>query len=419
MREEGEMEKLAIDGGRPVRMMPMPARIIFGSKDRQAAMRVIEKTMQANQALDRYGGIEVDTYEREFADFFGMSYGTAVSSGTAAVHAAIAALDLEPGSEIITTPVTDPGTVMPIIFQQCIPVFADVDYNTLNLAPESVSDCITEKTRAIIMVYLAGIPSGIDRIVEIAREKNLTVIEDCSQAHGAKFGGRYVGTLGDISVFSLMSGKHMTSGGQGGMVLTNNEALYWKAKRFADRGKPFNSDETTNIALGLNYRMTELEAAIGRVQLTKLESIRERRANIRKALDEGFKKCLKAFSLAPIPADAEPNPWFCFIRYHREKMRMDKKTVADAINAEGIPVGAHYVVPMYRQHWFANQKTFGSSGLPWTLPVARKIDYTACCPVAEKALNDHMSIMIHEGWQQQEIEDTITAFKKIEEHYLR
>ncbi|MCX7704871.1 MAG: DegT/DnrJ/EryC1/StrS family aminotransferase, partial [bacterium] len=197
------MEKLAIDGGIPVRKTPMPARIMFGEEEKQAAMTIIEKTMTGNQALDRYGGVEVDAYEQEFAQFFGEKFATAVSSGTAAIHSAIAALHLEPGSEVITSPITDPGAVMPIVFQQCIPIFCDVIYDTLNPSPQSIEENITDKTGAIIVVHIAGFPSRIDRICEIAEKHKIPVIEDCAQAHGATYKGKYVGTFGTLAAFSL------------------------------------------------------------------------------------------------------------------------------------------------------------------------------------------------------------------------
>ncbi|HXK45518.1 MAG TPA: DegT/DnrJ/EryC1/StrS family aminotransferase, partial [bacterium] len=204
------MNKLAIDGGRPVRKNPMPARVMFDEKEKKAVMRIIEKTMTGNQALDRYGGVEVDQYEKEFAQKFGMKFATAVSAGTAAIHTALASLKLEPASEVITSPITDPGAVMPIVFQQCIPVFCDVDYSTLNPSPESIEQLITRKTGAIIVVHLAGFPARIDEICEIAKKHKIPVIEDCAQAHGAKLKNKYVGSFGTLSAFSLMSGKHTT-----------------------------------------------------------------------------------------------------------------------------------------------------------------------------------------------------------------
>jgi len=395
----------------------LPDRIMFDEKEKKAALRVIEKTMTGPQALDRYGGVEVDAYEKEFAKHFGTKFATAVSSGTAAIHAAIGALRLEPGSEIITTPITDPGTVSPIIFQQCIPVFADVEYDTLNLSPASVEKNITKRTRAVIVVHLAGNPARIKEILRIARKHKLCVIEDCAQAHGARLNGRCVGSFGDLSCFSMMSGKHTTSGGQGGMVLTNNEELYWNAKRFADRGKPFNSEEATNLFAGLNYRMTELEAAIGREQLKKLDRIKRKRGWVYRELKRGFEERLSCFRMWTSLPSSEPNPWFCFIRVHGERLKADKDTLSKALQAEGIPAGAHYVVPMYKQKWIAERNTFGNSHLPWSLPGARKIDYKGCCPDAEKALDEHMTLHINECWGKKEVSDTIKAFKKVEQHY--
>ena len=413
------MEKLAIDGGNPVRKTPMPARIMFGQNEKLAAMRVIEKSMTGNQALDRYGGIEVDAYEKEFAQFFGMKFATAVSSGTAAIHSAVACLHLEPASEVITSPITDPGAVMPIVFQQCIPVFCDVDYKTLNPSPESIRENITEKTGAIIVVHLAGFPSRIDEICEIAKKHNIPVIEDCAQAHGAKYKGKYVGTFATLSAFSLMSGKHTTSGGQGGMVMTDNENLYWEAKRFADRGKPFNSAETTNLFAGLNYRMTELEAAIGREQLKKMAVIADKRRNIYNKIKEGFEKELTAFRIHFCEPDAEPNPWFLFVHVDKDRLSTGNDILAQALSAEGIPVGQKYVVPMYQSKWIVEKHTFGFSHMPWSLPGARKINYENCCPNAEKALEDHMTLGIHECYENQEICDIIEAFKKVEKHFLK
>lgn len=401
-------------GKKPVRTKPMPPRIMFDEREKKAALRVIEKTMSGGQALDRYGGVEVEAYEKEFAKYFGVKYASAVSSGTAAVHCALAAIMPEPGSEIITTPITDPGTVSPIIFQQCLPVFADVDPETLNISPESIEKNITKKTRAIIAVHLAGQPAAMNRIKRIAKKHKIALIEDAAQAHGAKYRGKYAGAIGDAGCFSLMNGKHMTSGGQGGMVITDSEELYWNVKRFADRGKPFNSDSATNLFAGLNYRMTELEAAIGRVQLRKLKKIVSRRQRIHCALAEWFEEELSAFSMRKTIPGAEDNPWFCFVKVDTGKINAEKMEISKMAASEGIPLGAHYVIPVYKQKWIAEKAAFGSSKLPWSLPGARKIKYENCCPEAERALDSHMTLHIHEGWTMKEVGDTIRVLGKIE-----
>jgi len=410
--------KLAIDGGTPVRENPFPPRIMFDDREMEVTVEIMRKCMIGDQALDRYGGTHVDAYEREMADYVGTRYATATSSGTAAIHAALGALRLEPCSEIITSPITDPGTVAPILLQNCIPIFADVDYDTMTLSPQSIQARITEKTRAIIVVHLAGQPCDMDPVVEIANRYKLTVIEDCAQAHGSRYKGRIAGSIGDMGTFSLMSGKHTTSAGQGGMVTTSDAALYWNAKRFADRGKPFNSSDPTNLFLGENYRMTELQAAIGRIQLTKLEAIREKRQYVIDCLQERMQD-LQAISLWNIRSYADINPWFCFLHYDSAKMTVDKWRCAAALQKEGIPVGAHYVTPIYNQTWIKNRQSYGSSGYPWTAKEARPVDYTHCCPRAEQALDDHMTLYIHEGWGQKEIDDVMASLRKVEDAYLK
>ncbi len=399
---------------KPVRTKPMPERIMFDEREKKAALRVIEKTMAGNQALDRYGGVEVEAYEKEFAEYFKTKFASAVSSGTAALHSAVAALRLEPGSEIITTPITDPGTVSPIIFQQCVPVFADVEYGTLNISPESIEKNITKKTKALVIVHLAGQPARMDKIMKIAKKHKLAVIEDAAQAHGAKYKGKYAGAIGNMGCFSLMNGKHMTSGGQGGMVITDSEELYLNVKRFADRGKPFGSDSTTNLFAGLNYRMSELEAAIGRVQLKKLKTIVRKRTKIYDALEKGFNEELSAFRMRKTIPGAEPSHWFCFIKANKDMVKAGNRSIAEMLGEEGIPASAHYVAPIYKQRWIEEKNSFGSSKLPWSLSGARKINYAGSCPEAEKALDDHMTLHIHENWTMREVRDTVRAFKKIE-----
>ncbi|MCK9265492.1 DegT/DnrJ/EryC1/StrS family aminotransferase [bacterium] len=413
------MEKLAINGGKPVRKTPLPKRNNFGEEEKEAAIRVLDKVIASGSGLDRYGGVETDAYEKEFAEYFGTKFATAVSSGTASIHTAIAALNLEPGSEIITTPITDNGTLMPMIFQQCIPVLADVDYKTLNLSPESVEKNITERTKAIIVVHLAGMPADMDKIMKIAKKHKLFVIEDCAQAHGAVYKNKFVGSIGDMGCFSMMGSKHTTSGGQGGMVLTNTEDLYWKAKRFADRGKPFGTKESGCIIAGLNYRMTDLEAAIGRVQLKRLDKVRKNRYKVYSELKELFKKELSAFRLWENLPKTEPNPWFCFIHIDNKKIKEDNSVVSEALRAEGLYVGAHYTKPMTSSKWLLERNTLGSSQLPWTLPGVRDITYEGTCPNAEKALLDHLTFYMNESWKKSEITQTLKAFKKVENYYLK
>ncbi|NLD71820.1 MAG: DegT/DnrJ/EryC1/StrS family aminotransferase, partial [Chloroflexi bacterium] len=206
------MNRLAIEGGTPVRTAPFPPRVVIGEEEIDAVHALLEKERTRGGGLDRYGGEHVDAYEREFAAYHGVPFSTAVSSGTAAVHAALSALRLDIAQEVISSPITDPGGVAPILWNNCIPVFADADPETMNVSHASIAERITDRTRAIIVTHLAGQPADMDPILEIARAHGLAVIEDCSQAHGALYKGRLVGTMGDIAAFSLMGGKHHTSG---------------------------------------------------------------------------------------------------------------------------------------------------------------------------------------------------------------
>ncbi|MHB0875167.1 MAG: DegT/DnrJ/EryC1/StrS family aminotransferase [Anaerolineae bacterium] len=412
-------EKLAIDGGTKVRQQPFPARIQIDDREINAVMSLLKRVAESGGAFDRYGGIEVDAYEQEFAQHFGTKYGTSTSAGTAAVHTALGALRLDIGSEVISSPITDPGAVAPILWNNCIPIFADVDPETFNIDAKSVEERITERTKAVIACHLAGQPADMDAILAVARKHNLYVIEDCAQAHEAEYKGKKVGSMGDLAAFSLMSGKHSTAGGQGGMVLTNNEELYWNAKRFADRGKPFNSTEDSNLFLGNNYRMTELEAAIGRVQLEKLHGIVENR---RKAMGLVTERIggLQAIRPGKVIEGANPAYWFGFLRVYTERLRVPKEQVAAALQAEGVPVGAAYNAIVPDQYWIRERRTYGNSQCPWVCPFyGKEVNYEGTVPNAHAAVANHMVLSVHECYGEQEADDIAKALRKVEAAYLK
>ncbi|NPV08822.1 MAG: DegT/DnrJ/EryC1/StrS family aminotransferase [Anaerolineae bacterium] len=412
-------DKLAIEGGSPVRQEPFPTRIQIDEREIEAVLALLRRVADQGGAFDRYGGTEVDAYEQEFAAHVGTRFGTATSSGTAAIHSALGALRLDIGSEVISAPITDPGAVMPIIWSNCIPIFADVDPETVNMDPQSVAERITDRTRAIIVCHLAGQPADIDPIMELAARHNLYVIEDCAQAHDAEYKGRKVGSIGHLAAFSLMSGKHSTAGGQGGMVLTNDEELYWNAKRFADRGKPFNSDETSNLFLGMNYRMTELQGAIGRVQLEKLPEIVNRRRRAVEMIRERTDG-LQAIRLGKVIKDVNPSYWFLFLRVYPERLRVPKADVAAALRAEGLPVSASYAWVMPDTYWMQHRATYGESRCPWVCPYyGREVSYEGKLPNAHLARENHMTLAVHECYGEKESEDIAAALRKVEGAYLK
>jgi perosamine synthetase len=413
------MVKLAIDGGEPIRETPFPRRLLVGEEEIDALHALLEKERTQGGGFDRYGGEHVDAYEREFADYHGAAYATAVSSGTAAVHTALGALRLDIAQEVLSSPITDPGGVAPILWNNCIPIFADADPRTMNVDPASLDERVTERTRAIIVTHLAGQPVDMDPVIEIARAHGLPVIEDCSQAHGALYKGRLVGTIGDMGVFSLMGGKHHTAGGQGGMVITENKEYYWNAKRFADRGKPFNSEETKNLFLGLNYRMTEIEAVIGRVQLEKLDDILARRRALAAQLADEIAD-LSAVRMGYTLPHTVSSYWLLMLYVDTERLQVTKEQFARAAAAEGAPIDPHYDWIIYETPWIRNRANYGATQCPWSCPFyGHEVEYEGSCPNARRAIDSHIVVRWHEDYSPADVHDIAQVLHKVEEAYRR
>lgn len=416
-------DKLAIEGGVPVRTKPFPMREQIDEREIEAIQRVVERARTEGGAFERYGGVEVDAYEAEFAAHMGCKYANAVSHGTGAIHTALGALRLDPGSEIICSPITDPGAIMPVLWMNCIPVFADADPETANMDPASVRERITSQTRAIVCGHIAGQPCQMDEIMAIAEKYQLWVIEDCAQAHDAEWRGRKAGSIGHMGCFSLMSGKHSTAGGQGGMIVTNDEELYWQAKRFADRGKPFNAEAPGNMFLGINYRMTELGAAIGRVQLQKLPEIVARRRRCAQIIEETLAEYgTEGVTMGKIIEGAKSAYWFLFLRWHKEKMKVEKEQFCAAVAAEGVSVQPNYGALAFKHPYLLEHKAYGQSDCPWSCPYWQKqgnVDYAHCCPNAERADYNLMRTTIHESFSDEDARDIGLALAKVERAYRR
>ena len=259
---------LAIDGGPKVRETPFPQRHLFGAEEHQAALGLFSAAMESGAAIG-YSGPEELAYEREFAAFMGGGYADLVNSGTAALYAALGALKLEAAGEVVIPPITDPGGAMPAALLCQVPVVADAAPGSFNAGAKQIEAVLTPHTRAIVVAHIAGEPADMTPILALAEERGIPIIEDCAQTHGARYKGQLAGSLGTVAAFSTMSGKHHATGPQGGVVFTRDEELCWEAKRFADRGKPFNTDAASNLRAGLNLNGNDLSAAIGRVQLKK------------------------------------------------------------------------------------------------------------------------------------------------------
>jgi len=415
------MDRLAIEGGSPVREEPWPPRIQFGEEELRAVQEVMHDAIKTSSVLWRRGGRRCEKFEKEFAAFFNVKYAVAVSSGTAAIHAAIASLRLNPGYEVITSPITDVGTVTPIILQNLIPVFADVDPLTLNITPESIEKVITEKTKVIIPVHLWGAPCDMDPIMEIAEKHDLIVIEDCAQAHGATYKGKTVGSIGDMGCFSLMNGKHITTGGEGGAVTTNNEE-YWQNVMLFSRSSftQWTSIRFDIVYPVLNYRLTEIQAAIGLVQLRKLPEIVSKRRRLAYKLRDLISE-MEAVKFPKILEGTDPSFWFLPLFVDLDKIRVSLDEFAEALRAEGIPVGSRYTgAPMYEYIFIRERNSYGNSQCPWNCPLyGRQIEYSGSCPRAKDALNRVLTLPLHESCTEKEVEDVAEALRKVEKSYLK
>jgi perosamine synthetase len=401
------MSMLAIDGGTPVRDRPFPSRAPFGDRE-------VELVTQAIRSQNLFRGPMVREFEAGFARLYDARYAVASSSGTAAIHVAIGTIDPEPGDEIITAPITDGGSVVPIVYQNAIPIFADVD-DTYNMDPRDVEAKITPRTRAILLIHLFGNPCDMDAMVAISRRHGIPLIEDCSQAHLTEYKGRLLGTFGDIACFSLQQSKHLTTG-DGGVTITNREDLERRMRLFRDKGwttEPGWGRKSYEF-LAPNYRMTELQAAVGLAQLDKVAAVVERRHALGSLLSERIRD-LPGMLPAPVTPGGKHTYW----AYSFPVTEGSADDFAAALKAEGIPAGAHYTVePIYRcMDALAEKKTFGTSGHPFDgCHGARPIDYPrGLCPRAEAALDHIVGMTLHENFTEEDILDIATAVRKVAE----
>lgn len=319
-------------------------------------------------------GTFVKTFENEFARLLGVKQAIACASGTAAIHAAIAALDPNPGEEIITSPITDMGALSPILYQGAIPVFADVDEKTYNVTARTIEACLSERTRAIIVTHLFGNPCEMGEIMELARARNLPVIEDCAQAFLAEYDGRLVGTMGAIGCFSLQQGKHITTG-EGGIVVTNDEALARRMFLFINKAWGYGDANPDHYFLALNYRMSELQGAVALAQLPKLSSVVERRV----ALADKLTAKLGGIRGLGTP-HVTPSSFHTYWKYC---LRVDSKLIAEGANGvarllkeRGIASAPRYIQkPAFMCEVFQKQRTFGTSRYPFTLARPEALNY--------------------------------------------
>jgi perosamine synthetase len=402
--------RLAIEGGEPIRSDPFPARRVLGAADKQALARLIDDA-DASGAELRYGGAEQRAYEQEFADYHGGGYARLVSSGTAALYAVLAALDLQRPGEVVVPAITDAGGVMPVALLNFASVPADTAEGSFNVSAETVRHRVTPCTRAIIAAHIGGEPADLAPLVEHAKSIDVPLVEDCSQAHGASYHRRMVGTAGTVAIFSTMPSKHHCTGGQGGVILTSDGMLADLIDRCADRGKVTGpGGATRHVRAALNFNGSDLAAAIGRVQLRALPDRLARRRRLAALLAEATAD-LATMTVVPAQPDCEPAYWFARVRLNLGNLSVPKRTVLNALRAEGIPAAEWADMPS-RQEWYKAGQVFGPGSASWPVGEAATSINSALMAAAT-----HFVLFVHERWYDREVADVAAAMAKVENAY--
>jgi dTDP-4-amino-4,6-dideoxygalactose transaminase len=309
--------RLALEGGPKAVPGPLPRLVRWGEPERARLNALI-----GQDSLFYWKGPQTALLSERFRQTCPLQYVMPCSSGTAALHIAVAAAGIAPGDEVITSPITDIGTVIGVLYQQAVPVFADLERNTYNPDPADVERRITPRTRAIIAVHLTGNPCALEALQALAGKHGLALIEDCAQAWGARYGGKPLGTVGHIACFSLQNSKQVTCG-DGGVVASSDERFGPLLQRYGDKGYDRLDPSGLFAAFATNYRMSEPQAAVAAAQLGRLEGIAARRSRLGNLLTE---------QLADLPG-VEPHRvrnedrctyWFYMLRLRPEAFRCDR-----------------------------------------------------------------------------------------------
>lgn len=332
------------------------------------------KSVLDSGTLTSTKGRFVPGLESRASDVLGARYAHACASGTAAIHCAIAAIDPEPGEEIITSPITDIGAITPIIYQGAIPVFADVDPRSGNMTADSVGACISDRTRAIIVTHLFGNPADMYGIMTVARRRGVPVIEDCAQAFLARLDGRAVGTFGSIGCFSLQQGKHITTG-EGGLVITDDEALARRIRLFINKAWGYGDARPDHYFLALNYRMTELQGAVALAQLDKLESLLARRRGMAARLNEALGD-LSGLDTPHVADGAVHSYWKYCLWVDGHRLPGGPVALGRQLKGYNVASAPRYIQkPAFQCEVLQEQRTFGTSRFPFTLARPGAVDY--------------------------------------------
>ena len=369
-------------------------------------IETVVKILQSGK-VNYWTGNEGKTFEQEFANYIGKKYGVALANGTLALELALYALDIGPGDEVIIPSRTYFATASSVVTRGATPVIADIDPISGNLSASTVAQVITSRTRAIIPVHMAGWPCDMNPLQDLASKHNLYLVEDCAQAHGARYNGQRVGSFGICSAFSFCQDKIITTGGEGGILLTDDESIWRRAWEYKDHGKSWSAVSSKDHpagfrwlheSFGSNWRMTEMQAGIGRCQLRKLSDWLTIRRRNSLQLAAGLRSVRGL--ITPMPPSNIEHAWYkfyTFIDLSCLKSDWNQPRVIDAINAEGIPCMSGTCSEIYREKAFTNLGCY--RGLS--------------TPVAQNYSKSSLMFHVHPNISELEISATIAAIRKV------
>jgi len=398
-------EKLYLYGGLKTRYKPMPPRLAFNKREEDMVAKVIKYYKKRN--LDPgYQGVFENNYCKSFCKMMGGGYADAVATGTIAIYVGLAALNLPKKSEVLVSSITDPGTISAIIMQNLIPKLADCKKNNYNIGLNQVRSRVSKKTSCVIVVHALGQVAEVDKIVSFAKSRNIKVLEDCSQAHGAKLKNKKVGTFGDIAAFSTMYRKASISGATGGIVYSKKLNLLRLATAHADRGKERwkkNFDDRNPeqyIFPALNFHTNEISCAIGISSLKRLNNTISKRLNYVRQVSKQLKK--KSKICTPSKFYKSDSPFVYPIIVDTKKIKTNKINFAKAILAEGISLNPHY--------------RYLVSDWPWVKKYLKdNFDPVNAREIRDKTFN----LYLNENYKENEVKDTVNAILKVEKAFIK